>query len=223
MNDVDFPVARVLDAIDAAVGRGTRLRSRSTSSSSAARTTTSIVEMARRFRGTGHIVRFIEYMDVGNTNGWRMTDVVSGARDRRTHRRALADRAGCNRTTSARSPNAGATSTAPARSASSPRSRSRSAAAARAPASPPTASSISASSPAPATTCAPSSAAARTTTTIAAAIRARLAHPRRPLLRDPLRGHAGRRRWRCRTSAGSCVRSSERSESRVHRAGRTAR
>ena len=33
--------------------------------------------MAERFRGTGHIVRFIEYMDVGNTNGWRMNDVVS--------------------------------------------------------------------------------------------------------------------------------------------------
>ena len=36
-----------------------------------------ILPMAERFRGTGHIVRFIEYMDVGNTNGWRMDDVVS--------------------------------------------------------------------------------------------------------------------------------------------------
>ena len=36
-----------------------------------------IVAMARHFRGTGHIVRFIEYMDVGTTNGWRMDDVVS--------------------------------------------------------------------------------------------------------------------------------------------------
>jgi cyclic pyranopterin phosphate synthase len=35
-----------------------------------------IVAMAERFRGTGHIVRFIEYMDVGSTNGWRMDDVV---------------------------------------------------------------------------------------------------------------------------------------------------
>jgi cyclic pyranopterin phosphate synthase len=33
--------------------------------------------MARHFRGSGHIVRFIEYMDVGNTNGWRLDDVVS--------------------------------------------------------------------------------------------------------------------------------------------------
>ena len=37
-----------------------------------------IVPLARRFRGTGHIVRFIEYMDVGNTNSWRMDDVVPG-------------------------------------------------------------------------------------------------------------------------------------------------
>jgi len=34
--------------------------------------------LLERFRGTGHIVRFIEYMDVGTTNGWRMEDVVSG-------------------------------------------------------------------------------------------------------------------------------------------------
>ena len=33
--------------------------------------------MARHFRGTGHILRFIEYMDVGATNGWRLDDVVS--------------------------------------------------------------------------------------------------------------------------------------------------
>jgi GTP 3',8-cyclase len=39
----------------------------------------SIVDMARRFRGSGHIVRFIEYMDVGNSNGWRMDDVVPAA------------------------------------------------------------------------------------------------------------------------------------------------
>jgi len=39
----------------------------------------SIVPMARRFRNSGHIVRFIEYMDVGATNGWRMDDVVPAA------------------------------------------------------------------------------------------------------------------------------------------------
>ena len=35
-----------------------------------------VVDLARRFRGTGHILRFIEYMDVGTLNGWRMDDVV---------------------------------------------------------------------------------------------------------------------------------------------------
>jgi cyclic pyranopterin phosphate synthase len=38
-----------------------------------------IVDMARHFRGSPHIVRFIEYMDVGATNGWRMDDVISSA------------------------------------------------------------------------------------------------------------------------------------------------
>jgi GTP 3',8-cyclase len=76
MNDVDFPVTRVLDAIDAASDAGLGpikidvVVKRGENDGS-------IVDMARRFRGTGHILRFIEYMDVGNTNGWRMTDVVS--------------------------------------------------------------------------------------------------------------------------------------------------
>lgn len=38
-----------------------------------------IADLARHFRGTDHILRFIEYMDVGNLNGWRMDDVVSAA------------------------------------------------------------------------------------------------------------------------------------------------
>ena len=38
-----------------------------------------IVDLARRFKGTGHIVRFIEYMDVGNRNGWKLDEVVSAA------------------------------------------------------------------------------------------------------------------------------------------------
>ena len=38
-----------------------------------------VVELARHFRGTGHILRFIEYMDVGATNGWRLDDVVPAA------------------------------------------------------------------------------------------------------------------------------------------------
>ena len=80
--------------------------------------------MAEHFRGTGIILRFIEYMDVGTTNGWRMDDVVPAAElvDRLIG--PLAARAGRAATTRARSPTATATSTAPARSASSPRSRS---------------------------------------------------------------------------------------------------
>jgi GTP 3',8-cyclase len=75
MNDADFPVARVLAAIDAAAEAGLTpvkidvVVKRGENDQS-------IIEMARHFRGTGHIVRFIEYMDVGNTNGWRMEDVV---------------------------------------------------------------------------------------------------------------------------------------------------
>ena len=75
MNDVDFPVARVLEGIDAAAAEGltpvkvNMVVKRGFNESS-------ILPMARRFHGTGHIVRFIEFMDVGRTNGWRMDDVV---------------------------------------------------------------------------------------------------------------------------------------------------
>lgn len=75
MNDVDFPVADVLEGIEAAhqaglgpikinmvVKRGTNMQE--------------ILPMARHFRGSGMILRFIEYMDVGSSNGWRMNDVV---------------------------------------------------------------------------------------------------------------------------------------------------
>ena len=44
----------------------------------------SILDMARHFRGTGHVLRFIEYMDVGHTNGWRLDDVVSASEIVRT-------------------------------------------------------------------------------------------------------------------------------------------
>jgi len=77
MNDVDFPVARVLEAIDAAAEAGLApvkidvVVKRGVNDDG-------VVALARRFRGTGHIVRFIEYMDVGNTNQWRADDVVSG-------------------------------------------------------------------------------------------------------------------------------------------------
>jgi cyclic pyranopterin phosphate synthase len=83
MNDVDFPVAKVLDGIDAAAAAGlaplkiNMVVKRGTNESS-------IVPMARHFKGSGHIVRFIEYMDVGATNGWRMDDVVPSAEVVRT-------------------------------------------------------------------------------------------------------------------------------------------
>ena len=77
MNDVGFPVQNVLDGIEAAAAVGltpvkvNMVVKRGVNEAS-------VVDMARHFRGTGHIVRFIEYMDVGSTNGWRLDDVVSG-------------------------------------------------------------------------------------------------------------------------------------------------
>ncbi|MEP7224451.1 MAG: GTP 3',8-cyclase MoaA, partial [Actinomycetota bacterium] len=77
MNDVDFPVARVLAGIDAAAEAGLPVKvnvvvKRGLNEGS-------VVDIARRFRGTGHAVRFIEYMDVGASNGWRLDDVVPAA------------------------------------------------------------------------------------------------------------------------------------------------
>ena len=76
MNDVDFPVAKVLEGIEAAAAAGlspikvNMVVKRGLNDAS-------ILPMARYFRERGHILRFIEYMDVGSTNGWRMDDVVS--------------------------------------------------------------------------------------------------------------------------------------------------
>ncbi|MGC9163413.1 MAG: GTP 3',8-cyclase MoaA [Thiomonas sp.] len=75
MNDVDFPVAEVLRGIDAALAAGlapvkvNMVVKRGTNDAQ-------ILPMAAHFRGTGVILRFIEYMDVGNTNGWRMDEVL---------------------------------------------------------------------------------------------------------------------------------------------------
>ena len=76
MNDVDFPVARVLEGMDAAEAAGlaplkvNMVVKRGLNENS-------ILPMARYFRGSGRILRFIEYMDVGSSNGWRLDDVVS--------------------------------------------------------------------------------------------------------------------------------------------------
>jgi len=78
MNDIAFPVARVLAGIDAAAAAGlapvkvNMVVKRGVNDGS-------IAAMAEHFRGTGHALRFIEYMDVGSTNGWRMDDVVTAA------------------------------------------------------------------------------------------------------------------------------------------------
>jgi cyclic pyranopterin phosphate synthase len=77
MNDVDFPVARVLAGIDAAAAAGLPVKINVVVKRGL--NEDSILGIARRFRGTGHAVRFIEFMDVGGTNGWRMDDVVPAA------------------------------------------------------------------------------------------------------------------------------------------------
>jgi cyclic pyranopterin phosphate synthase len=75
MNDVDVPVQRVLDGIDAAAAAGLPVKVNAVVKRGL--NEHGIVELARHFRGTGHVLRFIEYMDVGHTNGWRLDDVVS--------------------------------------------------------------------------------------------------------------------------------------------------
>ena len=75
INDVDFPVSRVLHAIDVAreVGLGpvkiNTVVKRGVNDSE-------ILSLAEHFRGTGAILRFIEYMDVGTTNGWKLDEVL---------------------------------------------------------------------------------------------------------------------------------------------------
>jgi len=78
MNDVDFPVADVLAGIEAAQAAGlgpikvNMVVKRGTNEQE-------ILPMARHFRGSGIVLRFIEYMDVGATNGWCMDEVLPSA------------------------------------------------------------------------------------------------------------------------------------------------
>src|SRR5262245_48286230 len=78
MNDADFPVAKVVEGVEAASAAGLNpvkvnmVVKRGVNDGG-------ILAMAERWRGTGHIARFIEFMDVGSTNGWRMDDVVPSA------------------------------------------------------------------------------------------------------------------------------------------------
>jgi cyclic pyranopterin phosphate synthase len=77
MNDADFPVAKVLEGIDVAAEAGLRPVKINAVVKRGINDHT-LLDLARHFRGSGHIVRFIEYMDVGTSNGWRMDDVVPG-------------------------------------------------------------------------------------------------------------------------------------------------
>jgi GTP 3',8-cyclase len=86
MNDVDFPVADVLAGIEAARRAGLGLDKQGNFSGikinmvvKRGTNADQILPMARHFRGTGMVLRFIEYMDVGATNGWRMDDVLPSA------------------------------------------------------------------------------------------------------------------------------------------------
>jgi cyclic pyranopterin phosphate synthase len=74
LNDVDFPVEKVLDGIDAAHAAGLPVKVNAVVKRGV--NEDQIVPMARFFRERGHTLRFIEYMDVGHTNGWRLDDVV---------------------------------------------------------------------------------------------------------------------------------------------------
>ena len=75
MNDVDFPADRVLEGIEAAAEAGLSPVKVNMVVKRGVNDHT-VLEMARYFRGRGHVLRFIEYMDVGNANGWRLDDVV---------------------------------------------------------------------------------------------------------------------------------------------------
>jgi cyclic pyranopterin phosphate synthase len=77
MNDVDFPVERVLAGIEAAAAAGLPVKVNAVIKRGV--NEDSVLPLAEYFRGSGHVLRFIEYMDVGGTNGWRLDDVVAGA------------------------------------------------------------------------------------------------------------------------------------------------
>jgi cyclic pyranopterin phosphate synthase len=74
LNDVDFPVAKVLEGIDAAAAAGLPVKVNAVVKRGA--NEDQVVPMAALFRERGHTLRFIEYMDVGHSNGWRLDDVV---------------------------------------------------------------------------------------------------------------------------------------------------
>ncbi len=78
MNDVDFPVSKVLAGIEAAAATGLGPIKVNVVVKRGANDQ-QILPLARHFRGSGHILRFIEYMDVGSSNGWKLEEVVPSA------------------------------------------------------------------------------------------------------------------------------------------------
>src|SRR6185312_2037320 len=70
MNDIDFPVQTVLEGINTAAAAGLPVKVNVVVKRGV--NEDSVLPMARHFRDQGHVVRFIEYMDVGHTNGWRL-------------------------------------------------------------------------------------------------------------------------------------------------------
>jgi GTP 3',8-cyclase len=78
MNDVGFPVAGVLEGIEAATAAGL-VPVKINMVVKRGMNDDSLVPMAEYFRGSGHVLRFIEYMDVGSSNGWRLDEVVPAA------------------------------------------------------------------------------------------------------------------------------------------------
>jgi GTP 3',8-cyclase len=74
MNDVDFPVERVLAGIDAAVAAGLPVKVNAVVKRGV--NDDQLLPMAKFFKERGQTLRFIEFMDVGHTNGWRLDDVV---------------------------------------------------------------------------------------------------------------------------------------------------
>nr|WP_304612868.1 GTP 3',8-cyclase MoaA [Salinibacterium sp. M195] len=78
MNDINFPVQRILDGLDAAQEAGLG-PIKINMVVKKGQNDHDVVSMARHFKGTPFILRFIEYMDVGTTNGWQLGEVVPSA------------------------------------------------------------------------------------------------------------------------------------------------
>ena len=225
MNDADFGVSTVLEGIAAASAAGLPVKVNAVVRRGLNEHT--VVDLARWARDHGHIVRFIEYMDVGHSNGWRLDDVVPGEEIVRlisaemplepadpNYRGEVAQRwhyAGA------------AEGQGAARSASSLPSPSPSAATARAPASPPTATSTPASSPPPAPTSASNCAPAPPTTTLHTPSR-RSGSPAKTATPNYARQNTiPSRRSRCPTSAANPLCHSERSEESCNNGRRSRR